>query len=166
MSITLEWPVDTPTRTVILRSPGHGEEEEVKTHQIVRRTRGGDTKGFRDPNWLKIHTFKYDIAALTRTLKDELIEFLVATTGQRIKWTDHIGAVREGYVVTPEVEFITIWDKIPAGIDSDCEYGAFDVTFEVMQDPDNSAYYLMIDEDDFAIVSQDSEQLEMEHDET
>ena len=73
-----------------------------------------------------------------------LIEFLVATTGKLVQFTDHIGVVREGYVITPVVEIVTVRDNIPADADmaSDCAdgYGFYDATFEIMQDPNNAAY--------------------------
>ena len=144
MSLVLTNPVTSPTRTMTLRNPNQGDEEEVKTHQIIRRTRGGETKGFRDPDWLKVHTFKYDISALSRETKDLLIEFLVATTGKRIKFVDHNSSEREGYVITPVVEIVTLRDNIPPDADmaSDCAdgYGFYDATFEIMQDPNNAAY--------------------------
>ena len=92
------------------------------TDQSVRRPLPfGQLKVFKDPTWPVIETFVYDIYRLTETQRDDFVELINAASGLQVGITDHYGAVRSGYIVTPVNEILTIRDS--------CWY---DVHFEFM----------------------------------
>jgi hypothetical protein len=57
-----------------------------------------------------VETFTYDIHRLNEAQKDEIIELFNAGVGQIITITEHHGALRTGFLVTPVNEILTMKD--------------------------------------------------------
>jgi hypothetical protein len=106
---------------VDLPNPQVGDSLKFSNQGIKRVMSGGQLKVFKDIDWPAIETFTYDIFRLTEAEKDDIIELINAGNGQQVTITDHNGAVRTGYIVTPVNEVLTMKDT--------CWY---DIHFEFM----------------------------------
>jgi len=93
-----------------LPNPEFEDIRRFSTSGIKRRTPGGILKLFKDSEWPVIETFIYTLYRLTQTQRDTLILLLNASSGLSITITDHLGAVRNGFIVTPINEIVTVRD--------------------------------------------------------
>lgn len=109
------------THSVDLPNPNLGDKLRFTSQGIKRETPFGNIKVFKDSDWPVIETFIYEFFRLTETQKDDLIAAINAANGLEVTITDHHGAVRTGYIVTPVNEILTMKDA--------CWY---DATFEFM----------------------------------
>lgn len=117
---TLRYPATgSTTESVQLRNPELGDIQRVHGEGIVRRTRGGDLKQYRDSNWPQGQTNVYEFRTLTATKKDELLSFMRDYAGLEIGIEDHHGYSWAGVIVSSPNEIVTTKDN--------CSY---DVGFE------------------------------------
>lgn len=93
-----------------LPNPNFEDTRRFSTSGIKRRTPGGVLKLFKDSEWPVIETFIYTIYRLTEAQRDTFIALLNASSGLSVVITDHLGAVRPGFIVTPINEIITMRD--------------------------------------------------------
>ena len=114
--------VGSPESTVTLPDPEFGNVDRTDTNAVLRTSRHGEALGA--DNWPNIITKVIKITAMTKTEKDAFVTFLEAYTGVLITYTDHNGDDFDGYIITPNNEFITTKDN--------CSY---DVSFEFMVEP-------------------------------
>jgi len=107
---TLKYPPISPSDTVVLRNPEIGDIQRVHGEGIVRRTRGGDLKIFRDNDWPQGQTNVYEFRALTAAQKDDLISFLQDYAGLEIGIEDHLGQDWTGVITSSPNEIVTVRD--------------------------------------------------------
>lgn len=103
-TITLSWPVSSPTEIVALPVPLFGDREEMLLSRVQRTTRGGLLKTFSSDVWPKVRIFRYKFDSLPVEKVIELFEFLGVTLGQRMQLADHEGRLWNGYIVNPQGE--------------------------------------------------------------
>jgi hypothetical protein len=167
------------TYNVDLPNPNFEDIRRFTSNNIKRRTPGGVLKIFKDADWPVIETFIYTIARLTEAERDDLIEIFDNSVGQEITITDHLGAVRTGFIVTPVNEILTIRDDcwydahfefmatIIVNIIGDCHDDL--VTDTPVKDdpdyhvpPDDTDYYRIYAEDDTLMYAEDNDDLWIE----
>ena len=96
--------------SVDLPNPIFGDSIKFSNQGIKRIMPHGQLKVFKDPDWPILETFTYDIYRLTETQKDDFIQLTDACLGKEATVTDHNGAIRTGYIVTPVNEILTMQD--------------------------------------------------------
>jgi hypothetical protein len=112
MSLTLTYPkTGSPTYEVVLRDPVVGNEETTDLGVVNRQTRAGEAKSVRPADSPTIVTNKYQFEALTKTVRDDLVDFLENTLGLEIKLVDHNGSIWYGVIISPAIELITLNDS-------------------------------------------------------
>ena len=132
MSFTLK----RGTTSVVLRNPDTANVERLTLNDIRRFTRGGDACACMDTaEWIQLRMFVYKFSEITNILHsppvpasdyviDQLKTFLVVNAGLSIEITDHLGDVRDGFILTPINEIIAVRPT--------CSYS---VSFEFMEEP-------------------------------
>jgi hypothetical protein len=125
VALPINWYIDDVSVkhliSVDLPNPIFGDSLKFSNQGIKRVMPFGQLKVFKDSDWPVLETFTYDIYRLTETQKDDFINLLNFSTGLELTITDHNGAIRTGFIVTPTNEILTIQDE--------CWY---DVHFEFM----------------------------------
>jgi len=111
---------------ITLRNPEWDDLDRVETNGIVRHTRAGELKYYKDATWPFVHTYVFQFIAITKTVIDVLRTVLATNAGKELvlariegittKWS------RTGYIITPEFDIIT-----------QRETCYFDVNFEFQQ---------------------------------
>lgn len=119
---TLRYPASGVfTDSVELRNPDNGNIQRILGEGIVRRTRGGDLKTYRDSNWPQSQVNVYNFTTITKTKKDELMTFMETYAGLEIGIIDHNDVSWTGVIISSPNEFVTTKDE--------CSY---DVSFEFL----------------------------------
>ena len=156
------------TYDVDLPNPNLEDIKRFTANSIRRRTPGGVLKVFKDPEWPNIETFVYNIFRLTEAERDDFIELLNNSVGQEITITDHLGAVRTGFIVTPVQEILTIRDG--CWYDAHFEFMAtviVDITGTCHANPTATPitslnWYRIYAEDDTKMYAEDNDDLWLE----
>jgi hypothetical protein len=159
--------------SVDLPNPNLEDTRRFSSQGLKRRTPGGVVKYFKDSDWPVVETFIYDFVRLTQTERNDLLELLEAGAGLEISTTDHHGAARTGYIVTPVAEIVTVRDD--CFYDAHFEYMAniiVNVTGDCPEDatpdtpvPGDADYHQTLDNDDFyRIYAEDNDPMEAEDD--
>lgn len=109
MSFTLKYPpTGSTTDTVVLRNPEIGDIQRINGEGIVRRTRAGDLKTYRDNNWPQGQVNVYEFTRLTAAQKTALLSFLEDYAGLEIGIEDHHGYNWEGVIISSPNEVIHV----------------------------------------------------------
>jgi len=124
MSLTLVY----SSTTVILPNPSFGDIKRFTSQRIFRKTKGGNRKSFKDPDWPVVENFPYQIERLNETQRDDFLDFLIESLGKQVTITDHYGIPRTGYIVTPSTEIITVRED-GCSFDASFEFMANQITF-------------------------------------
>ncbi len=103
-TLTLSYPVTSPTTTLTLHDPQFGNETVLNFTRIDRDTRGGDRKLFSDAKWARWERLSFEVRDLCETTADDIIDFLNTSLGGYIKLIDWEGRGWEGVIVSPETE--------------------------------------------------------------
>lgn len=119
----LYYPFTTPSITVTLPNPKLGDVLRQDTGAIIRESRAGEPKSYRDAAWGTITTTVYAFETLTRTQLNSFESFLIASAADEIGITDQHGREWRGFILSSSPELITMRD--------DC---AYDVSFEFLGD--------------------------------
>ena len=159
--------------SVDLPNPNLEDIRRFSTNGIKRRTPGGVLKLYKSSDWPVIETFIYDIYRLTEAQRDALIQILEVTSGLIISLTDHLGAVRPGFIVTPINEIITVRDACwydvhfeflaaaITNISGDCH----DTPAIDTPEPGDADFHSTIDDDDwYRIYAEDDTKMYAEDD--
>lgn len=105
--ITLTYPRESPTSTLLLEIPNFGNEDTWNFTRIDRTTRGNDRKIFSDPKWAKFERLTFTMSGNTADCTagiDEIIAFLNVSLMKEIGFTDWEGRTWKGFIVAPETE--------------------------------------------------------------
>lgn len=94
--------VGTPTDMVTLRHPNLGDINRLAFDRINRETRGGTLVVFADPIWPKIETLLMTFSVLKREEADELLRFMLATIGRKVRLIDWENRAWIGVIVNPQ----------------------------------------------------------------
>jgi hypothetical protein len=89
------------TKSITLRNYDFGNSHSIESRRIFRKTRGGDIKIYRNPNWPKYEKFSY-----TFSYSRNIIPFLIETFGLEVTWVDHEGITWKGFILTPASEIV------------------------------------------------------------
>lgn len=101
-TLTLFWPVVSPSITVVLRNPDFGNKISYTPNRINRKSRGGKVMSFRDPDWPQFTLLDMNISMLNQTQIDNFKSFLSSTQGLLVGVIDHDGFVWNGVITTPD----------------------------------------------------------------
>lgn len=105
-TITLSYPVETPTSTVTIRVPEMGNKESEKYQRINRVTRGGTLIIYADPLWVKEKSISIQIDYLSETESQNVLDFMVTSLGKLIKVVDHESRSWIGLITNPNTAII------------------------------------------------------------
>lgn len=100
-TILFEYPYETPTLTLELRTPEFNDIGLLEFSRVQKRSRGNTLILFRDPTWPKSKTFNFSLRALTQVSRNEIIAFCQTTAGQWIKFTDWRSQVHKVIILNP-----------------------------------------------------------------
>lgn len=106
--LTLTYPFEDPTTTIVLRNPELNNSERFQFARINRTTRGGDLKIFSDPTWPKQETLKIHIESLTSAQKDSLQSFFEDNLGLEIGLLDDENRQWKGIITQPDADFTDV----------------------------------------------------------
>lgn len=101
-TLTLSWPFNTPSETVVLRNPEFGDTHFVNSVRINRVTRGGFRVIYSDPIWPKWRTLNLEVTTLKDSQAADLLAFLKQTIGQEIRLLDWKNRNWRGVIINPE----------------------------------------------------------------
>jgi hypothetical protein len=104
-TILLTHPYDTPTTTVELKNPEFTNSEALNYKRIVRKTRGGTTKVFSDPDWGSYTTLNMSFKYLCQDDKSNLQTFLSTSIGAEVGLLDYFSQQWRGLITNPETVF-------------------------------------------------------------
>jgi hypothetical protein len=107
-TLTLFWPVVSPSLTIVLRNPEFGNKISFNANRINRKSRGGTVQVFRKSTWPKFRTLSMNMSVLTTTQADAFKSFLNSTLGLQIGLTDHEGRTWKGIISTPDTDITEI----------------------------------------------------------
>lgn len=103
-SMTLEWPVVSPTLTFTLPKPLFGNVEDITPTRVQRETRGGTMKTFRDSSWMTRIVNRYKFEGLTSVQVSNFVNFINQTLGLEVLLTDYEGRTWTGFIVNTGAE--------------------------------------------------------------
>ena len=92
--------------SIELPSPQLGNKDITTIEKINKRTRGGDTILFSDPDWPHQKEVKYDFDTLTLEQVTLLRNFVSSTLGLTVEFTDFEGNSFWGVINSPNFEII------------------------------------------------------------
>lgn len=115
-TVIFTYPFVTPTLTVELRAPEFNNKDSVLITRIIRDTRGGEIKVYKESFWPTIRRLSFVIESLSEVEADGLQELIKASIGKEIGYLDYEGRQWKGIILNPE-EAIT-----EEGVN--CEYTA------------------------------------------
>lgn len=164
---------------VDLPNPIFGDSIKFSSQGIKRIMPQGQLKVFKDPDWPVLETFTYDIHKLTKAQKDDFIQLINACVGNEVTITDHNGAIRTGFIITPVNEILTLQDS--CWYDIHFEYMATaivtpigdchdDISIDIPYPGDSDyirtigdeSYYRIYDEDDAKMYAENDDDLWIE----
>lgn len=90
--------------SISLRNPELGNTESLDIRRINRKTRGGDLRVYRDPQWPKCRTLQVKFQYLSQVDLDRLLDFFHRTTGEIVTYVDYEGRTWSGIITTPTDE--------------------------------------------------------------
>ncbi len=97
--------LDSVTELVI-RKPDFGDSDSYEVFRVQRNSRGGDLQIYSDPMWPTTEILEMKFSYLSGTEAGDLLDFMDATNGAKINFTDHYGRKWEGFILTPEAAVI------------------------------------------------------------
>lgn len=97
-TVQFEYPPTNPTNTLTLDDPDFGESKTLNFTRIDRTTRGGDRKIYADRKWATWQRLSMTVSGLCQIDADDIIDFLNASLGKKVKLTDWEGQVWEGFI--------------------------------------------------------------------
>lgn len=107
--ITFQHPYTSPTLTIELRNPDLSNSLLVENRVQVRRTMEGVLRSYiRTP---VTHRLLLTLSEISKPKVQELINFLIASAGDEIKYTDYESVVWRGWLLTDPLEFTTVGTK-------------------------------------------------------
>lgn len=115
-TLTLTYPYDTPTETLVLRNPEFSNRDQLDFTRIRRQTRGGHPITFSDRKWPKQQILNFDLSALTEAQSQDLLDFANQSLGQEIGLLDHENRQWRGLLLNVDTD---VTDGGPA-----CTYSA------------------------------------------
>lgn len=101
-TITLTYPVSSPTTTLVLRSPELGNKESLRLRRVNRSTRGNSLRIFNDRDWPRDHVLSISIRGLEKDEVDALIDFVTESLGQDIGYLDYESRQWVGIITNPQ----------------------------------------------------------------
>ena len=109
MSFVLKYPaIGSTADSVTLRNPEIGDLQRINGEGIVRRTRAGDLKTYRDNNWPQGQVNVYEFTRLTAAQKTSLLSFLEDYAGLEIGIEDHHGYSWSGVIISNPNEVVNV----------------------------------------------------------
>jgi len=105
LSITFQHPYTTPTLTLTLRNPELGDSEGLDIKTQFQITMDGSVYSHRrtPENKTLVLAFKN----ITKAIAAELFDFVLASAGEEVKYTDYHAVIWRGYIVSDPVETAT-----------------------------------------------------------
>lgn len=103
-TILLTYPYINPIYTVEVRNPQFDDNRQIENSRILRKTRGGTLKVFRDPIWPSAERLIYSFDNLYTLKKLELLEFFEVSIGKEIGLLDFRSQQWRGIIITPTTQ--------------------------------------------------------------
>jgi hypothetical protein len=105
-TVEFTYPPTAPTNTLTLDDPDFGNSDTLNFTRIDRETRGGDRKIFADEKWSSWERLEMTVTGLQEIDADDIIDFLNASLGKKVRLTDWEGRNWEGFIVEPETDVV------------------------------------------------------------
>lgn len=83
-TLTLTYPFDTPTTTLVLRNPELGDQHSIAHQRIYRESRGGVPDVFKDDEWPTTETLNISVVALSEAQAQAFLTFMQDSIGDEI----------------------------------------------------------------------------------
>jgi hypothetical protein len=105
-TLTLTYPYDSPTLTLVLQNPEFGNTDTFSFTRIDRKTRGGDSKIFSDAKWAKWERLELKVQGIDPcvTTLEEIATFLNSSLGKEIGLADWEGRKWKGLIIAPQTQ--------------------------------------------------------------
>lgn len=101
---TLQFVYNTWNLNLPLRNPEFGNNEQLSFTRIFRRSRAGDIRMFRNPNWPASRSFSYTINGLCPGVAKRLLDFLRITIGRTVRLIDYENREWDVFIMTPAAD--------------------------------------------------------------
>ena len=102
-TITLTYPFTSPSLTLTLRVPEYEDTEKDGYNRVIRESRGGDLKVFRQSIWPLSKLVNYEIIFNKNQQVLDFINFISVSVGQEIGLLDYYNRQWKGIIIPPEV---------------------------------------------------------------
>ncbi len=98
--VILNYPVDNPTETIILRGPEIGDIDRISQQRVAQQSRGGNLIIYRDPKWPRIQQFILNFRGLSESEAQALLDFINISLGQLVELIDWEGRSWPGVITS------------------------------------------------------------------
>lgn len=104
--VIFKYPISSPTSIVTLRKPIFDNSQKNSYTKIVRETRGGTLKVYRDDTWTKSKILTYTFNNLKRQEAKDLLDFIETSLGKEVTLIDFEGREWEGLIINPDTALV------------------------------------------------------------
>lgn len=104
-TIVLTYPYVSPSLTLTLRSPELEDSEKDVYNRIIRESRGGDQKIYRDNKWPQSRLLNYEIIFNKNQVVLDFLNFVSVSIGKEIGLLDYLSRQWRGILIPPETIF-------------------------------------------------------------
>lgn len=98
----LYYPVAAPTLTLTLTGPAPDDRESLRFQRVKRTSRGLALQIYADPQWPKVKRLVISVDVCTEEKAQEILDFMITTTGQEIGFRDWRNQIWQGIVTNPQ----------------------------------------------------------------
>lgn len=100
--VILTYPYTSPVWSLQLRSPEFNDLQKKSYRRIIRETRGGNLRIYRNSTWPKFDTLSYSINLLSEVDANKFLKFLSESLGQEVGLLDYESRQWRGIITTPD----------------------------------------------------------------
>lgn len=100
-TVLFQYPFDTPTTTLGIRSPNLNNKLVPKISRLQLMSRGNELIVYRDPVWPKSTLLNWSFEGLTKDEAESCLAFSLLTCGRIIKVTDYESRVLRVILINP-----------------------------------------------------------------
>lgn len=101
-SITLSWPVDSPSLELTLRNPELNNSESLNFTRRESAIKGGELSIDNEVTGVVYEKLMYTFEALSATDKNNFLAFINATVGKHVKLVDYLSREFHGVITSPQ----------------------------------------------------------------
>jgi hypothetical protein len=101
-TVLLQYPYDTLTTTLELRSPELNDQAIFQAYRVQTYSRGDTQIIYRDPSWFMNRVYNWAFSGLTRQNRIDILAFVVLSAGKYIKVTDYWSRTYKAIIINPD----------------------------------------------------------------